>query len=1351
MEIQGLSGAPNIHSQHGAPHTTSLSQLISNTHTILRSLSKENGSDGLADPDQSHQDSPSSRPGTPPLRPLAEHGSVARFSVGKQRPNGEDPPQSDATVTDTVLNVKETDLLSQKHVRSVWKHDVEGRDVAIQMAFPFFEGEEEQRPRGGEEQRLRGGEMHSQLLQSAGSRQQRAGGSALQRTAPGSLDASLPHRATEEPRVVFSLVQEEGRPGRHELFPTDEAINGKECSTMNPYHSTDVETTNVLYPNDHFHYVHGKACMKAECVDSLFNALTADGKATAFRQSDQVGPEREEVKVGPERIDGKLLGPLISENLVVMNTSENMDTSDFISDPSGLEENNSADTASTSCPANETFSGTIMINNQSIIVTIENGILTLAAPPEGYVHTDDDMVSLKEHLGMKDHEDIVLLNYDSGTKSIGKISTLAVASSSQHEPRAGLPVADSELALVDDCPLTEFSLDSCPIIKQEVGTLCAITESDLVTPCSKNASTLDCDSNHELQSVHFIRSKKETTISFGCTQPGCPSIFDTRQKLKIHLLNHAEDPRPYRCTVEGCGWAFTTSYKLKRHLQSHDKQRPHTCQFEGCGRRFTTVYNLKAHLKVHAQQNAFACQVCSECFRSATRLTNHQRAHFEPQRPHKCDFPGCEKTFITFSALFSHNRTHFREAGHFTCSYPGCGKLYDKACRLKIHLRSHTGERPFVCDSEGCGWSFTSMSKLLRHKRKHDDDRRFTCQEEGCGKSFTRAEHLKGHSITHLGTKPFQCHAEGCNAKFSARSSLYIHSKKHKQDPGALRSRCPVADCSKHFSSRSSLKSHMVKHHHLTADVLSQMEATPTLTPSSELVSSTPTTVAGPCVPGSDPLSNLDLSSLFSSVPRVPSPPAGLGVGVASVGGGMAVAFSTADFSLVSSGILTIDPSSVTSALGPHHHQADPTHHHQADPTHHHQADPNHHHHQADPTHHHQADLNHHPQTSPSNHHHHQTDPSHHHQESPIQHHQAGPNQHHQIVPNNLHQTASNHHHQTSPNHQHHQAGPTHHQAGPDHLHQTGPSHPLAGGPIKTVDPLILADMASHHSQGLEGTVGHVLPPQGTLNLDDVQSVTPAALGALSMQTADTAMAAEHGLSPPLAASSVLSGGPPPASLPPAPGPDLLAQSPSKVALARGQGPVGPLLDCVEGRGPQEGGGKGLGQFVFPGPSSGFSPLNPETSPAVSPSSFLESGGSARTDYRAIQLAKKKKQKGPPASSSSGLSQRKNKVGKAGSASTSLVPSSGRYGDGAHTAASGGLTLRDPVTGAQYVQIQLLQDDPPSDGHLAFQLSSQPSSSHSQLTVDLPVNILQESSVMPEDGSDTSQFTGSTINLQDLE
>ncbi|TKS71190.1 Zinc finger protein [Collichthys lucidus] len=722
-------------------------------------------------------------------------------------------------------------------------------------------------------------------------------------------------------------------------------------------------------------------------------------------------------------------------------------------------------------------------------------------------------------------------------------------------------------------------------------------------------------------------TKKETMASFGCPEAGCSCVFDTRQKLKVHLLNHAEDPRPYQCSIEGCGWAFATSYKLKRHLQSHDKQRPHTCQFEGCGRRFTTVYNLKAHVKVHEQDNAFICEICSERFRSATRLTNHQRVHFEPQRPHKCEFPGCEKTFITFSALFSHNRTHFRETGHFTCNYPGCDKTYDKACRLKIHMRSHTGERPFVCDSEGCGWSFTSMSKLLRHKRKHDDDRRFVCTEEGCGKSFTRAEHLKGHSITHLGTKPFQCHAEGCNAKFSARSSLYIHSKKHKQDVSTLRTRCPVANCSKHFSSRSSLKSHMLKHHHLSPDVLSQMETTPTLTPSSELISSTTTTVAGPGITGADQLTNLDLSSLFSTVPGGTAPTAGIGVGIPVSGSGSNGTF-TMDLSLISSGILTIDPSSVGTTLC------------------------------------------------------------------------------------------------------------------------AGTSTTLA----KAVDPLILAastDMGPHH--GLEGSVGDVLPPQATLNLDDVQTVTPEALGTLTALTMQAAgVSVDPTLQHPLSSSSALSVEPT-ASLAVAPVAELLA-SPSKVVEVGGQGGAGPLMGCVEVLGPQEG-GKVLTQFVFPGHSSSFSPQKDQELNAVSPSSFLESGGSARTDYRAIQLAKKKKQRGPSASSgSSGSSQRKTKAAKATTAPAPMAPSAARYSEGA-AAANGGLTLRDPVTGAQYVQIQLLQDDPASDGDLAFQLSSQPSNSHSQLTTDLPVNILQEPSVITEDdnGSDNSQFTGSTINLQDLE
>ncbi|XP_041837641.1 zinc finger protein ZXDC [Melanotaenia boesemani] len=1230
MEIQGLCEAQNIQSQHGAPHRTTSSPTQSLTASSAHLISADYEADRRLDPPEPHSDNNNNntRPKTSSFRPLAENGSdVARSSVSK--------PHSTNSAIWGLYNLnteKENDLNallgSHEFVRTAWKYEESG-DSAMQMALPLFEGEEEP--------------QRQLTLPFPVLRQQREDGAFKHPSIDSQSAASnRTDKSTQELYVVFNVVQDDGtdNPSQHRpdvSSNSGDKVKGRKSDCFKGSHRDSMEVGNssdvaFCESNDSLNCLDTQTLKKADHVFSLLTDSSAvvNTKQAAYHHTveDVVLTNKYGDKICgqicTENSGGKLVREPISEATGMV---EAMETSEFISDSRGLQDGANPVTAFTSPSASETFSGTITINNQSIIVTIENGILTLAAPPEGYVHKEDDMVSLKEHLGMKDHEDIVLLNYDSGTKSIGKISTLAVASpNQQEEPRPGLSVSDSELALVDDCSLSELgtSLDSCPV-KQETGALCAVTEADLVTPSPK-APAANCD-NEDLNSAPLIRSKKDIVATFACPEPGCLCSFDSRQKLKVHLLNHAEDPRPYQCTIEGCGWAFATSYKLKRHLQSHDKQRPHTCQFEGCGRRFTTVYNLKAHVKVHEQDNAFICEICSERFRSATRLTNHQRVHFEPQRPHKCEFPGCEKTFITFSALFSHNRTHFRETGHYTCTYPGCDKTYDKACRLKIHMRSHTGERPFVCDSEGCGWSFTSMSKLLRHKRKHDDDRRFVCTEEGCGKSFTRAEHLKGHSITHLGTKPFQCHAEGCNARFSARSSLYIHSKKHKQDASTLRTRCPVANCSKHFSSRSSLKSHMLKHHHLSPDALSQIETTPTLTPSSELVSSTSTTVAGPGIAGGDQLTNLDLSSLFSAVPGGTAPTAGIGVGIPVAGSGANGPFAM-DMSLVSSGILTIDPSSVGTTL------------------------------------------------------------------------------------------------------------------------VTSTCTSLA----KALDPLIMAtsaDLAPQH--GLEGTVGDVLPPQGTLNLDDVQTVTPEALGTLTALTMQgTAASVDPTLQHPLSSSSALSVEASP-SLAVAPVAELLA-SPSKVVEVGGPGGSGPLLGCVEVLGPQEG-GKVLTQFVFPGHSSSFSPQKELELNAVSPSSFLESGGSARTDYRAIQLAKKKKQKGSSTTAgTSGSCQRKTKGSKVAATSASLASSSTRYSDGA-VAASGGLTLRDPVTGAQYVQIQLLQDDPANDGDLAFQLSSQTSSSHSQLTVDLPVNILQEPAVMTEDdnGSDNSQFTGSTINLQDLE
>lgn len=679
MEIQGLSDTPNAHYQHGALHRTAVSPLRSTTGSILRCISKENEGDELLQSPALRCDdnNNNNRPRTSPFHLLAENGSRAAFSPVC---NSQSTDKNNSLATKLSVGLHNVSLNTEKEsefnaligsheiVRTAWRHAIASGDGVTQMELPMFEGEEELPP------------QRHLTLPSPVLRQQREDG-AHKQLALSSHTAATPwsfntanktDRTTKELYVAFNVVQDDcaGEANKHRpdvSFEDCDKMKSKKEELCKPSPGASMEVGNcgdsiVCESNDNLNSIDTQVFKKCDYVFGFVN----DNPAAANSKQAAYHPAVENVdltnKFGEkicgqsctENIESKMVRELPSNSridssgLVTGNPGivEAMDTSDFISDSAGLSANPIS--ASTSPPAGETFSGTITINNQSIIVTIENGVLTLAAPPEGYVQKEDDMVSLKEHLGMKDHEDIVLLNYDSGTKSIGKISTLAVSSpGQQEEPRPGLSVSDSELALVDDCSLSELgtALDSLPIIKQEAGGMCAVTDADLVTSHPK-ATVSDCD-NGEFQSVPLIRSKKETMASFGCPEPGCSCEFETRQKLKVHLLNHAEDPRPYQCTIEGCGWAFATSYKLKRHLQSHDKQRPHTCQFEGCGRRFTTVYNLKAHVKVHKQDNAFICEICSARFRSATRLTNHQRVHFEPQRPHKCEFPGTARCMLS--------------------------------------------------------------------------------------------------------------------------------------------------------------------------------------------------------------------------------------------------------------------------------------------------------------------------------------------------------------------------------------------------------------------------------------------------------------------------------------------------------------------------------------------------------------------------------------------------------------------------------------------------------------------------------------------------------------------------------
>ncbi|XP_022102927.1 zinc finger protein ZXDC-like [Acanthaster planci] len=145
--------------------------------------------------------------------------------------------------------------------------------------------------------------------------------------------------------------------------------------------------------------------------------------------------------------------------------------------------------------------------------------------------------------------------------------------------------------------------------------------------------------------------------------------------------------------------------------------------------------------------------------------------------------------------------------------------------------------------------------------------------------------------------------------------------------------------------------------------------------------------------------------------------------------------------------------------------------------------------------------------------------------------------------------------------------------------------------------------------------------------------------------------------------------------------------------------------------------------------------------------------GSARTDFMYMQGGKKGKLTRNSESCESETD---------GALTSSYIPSSFSM----TTTAS--LTLRDPATGARYVQTQLLQDDPPDESELTFPLTSHPTTSesstsdlnvstilpaadpnsHAQCPTSSSVDFLQTDREME---SSIDGFRESTINLQDLE
>lgn len=119
------------------------------------------------------------------------------------------------------------------------------------------------------------------------------------------------------------------------------------------------------------------------------------------------------------------------------------------------------------------------------------------------------------------------------------------------------------------------------------------------------------------------------------------------------------------------------------------------------------------------------------------------------------------------------------------CDYVGCEYASRKPSDLVKHKRKHTGEKPYKCDyvgphGIGCEYSSTRSTDLERHKRIHTGEKPLKCDYVGCEYATSISEHLKKHKRIHTGEKPYKCDYVGCEYASSNSSNLKLHKLTHQ-------------------------------------------------------------------------------------------------------------------------------------------------------------------------------------------------------------------------------------------------------------------------------------------------------------------------------------------------------------------------------------------------------------------------------------------------------------------------------------------------------------------------------------------------------------------------------------------